>query len=289
MNDNEIVNLDFNNLEVFQNNKLILLTTFKLAHSWCRDKFLENKGINSTFSVVQNNYSFKLQQNSSTRNQEYFYEIQLIWNSLLEKKEKRDIVVLYRNPIEHLISGFMQDFSPLPLNFNNSEDIPQFKTLLHSYIYSLESPTEKKDSFIQKYLQNGITEKLFINYPILTKELIKLFFDYYLINAKYSNTSHFNLWLTFISNMYYSNLFDKNKFKFIDIYDDFLEIQLENYLENSVVPARNVLQQKSGRKHNYVFDYIKDLIHKNKKYYGIVSSLLYGELLFYEKIKNNKL
>ena len=94
MNYDKINNNIFNQVEIFENDKMIVLTTFKIAHSWCRDKFLKSENINSSFQIDMSSLSFELKQYNK-QNDEYYKKINSIWNSLLEKKEKRGYMPRY--------------------------------------------------------------------------------------------------------------------------------------------------------------------------------------------------
>jgi len=272
-------------VQLFQNDKALIITSPKIAHSWCKKHILPNEydSVGDSFGVHLK--TFKLQYESN----EYTESINKTWKSFLSKKEKKDLIILYRNPLEHLLSGFMQDWGTSP---TYDYKIPIVAIAFADFFFAgLSGNKFEKSDFFEKYNFNGgITNDLFTEYPFFTKELLKLLFDYYLKNGRYAD-GHFTLWLTFINNLIESDKFDSNKIQLINIYDSPLERQLENYIEFDKIKNTPRLDNENIRKHKYIFDFLKEIIKSNKDYNAIVATLLQNELGIYDKlesIKDNK-
>lgn len=274
--DKNIVRVHF-----FYNEKILLLTFPKIAHSLCRELFLENK-VDTTIDFNPTTLEITPTQDSTNKEyKEYFENVNSIWTNFLNKKEKRDLIILYRNPYEHLISGFMQDWFGGHSSSGTGRMAEPFISL---FINSIKGYPQKKESFFKKYYNHGIDENLFLEYPEITNELVDVLLDYYLTNAKYTGSAHFTLWISIISSIYYSNKIDRKKIKFFDIYDNPIQVQLKNYIEN--IDDSNIKHKKQN---SYAFKFVKKLIKNNQKYSSIINALLYSELQIYDKIKNNEL
>jgi len=285
MNIDKIGLQHYNGCVMFQNEKILLITTRKIAHSRCIQIFgnelISDGTKNFSFSV--NNSDLTLAPLNLQEESEYFNKINNTWNNFLQKKEKRDLVILYRDPLEQFISAFMQDFmSKMPHNsyycINNA--------LLYYFLENISASPLEKSNFLKKYQENGLSEEMFYSFNKIFVEFIKMFFEFFITSATYTD-SHYSPWLTFVSHLYYSNKIDKNKIKFIDIYENPLEESLKNYFDEPIekVPTYNY----KYKRHNFLFDYMKNLIMNNKKYTNVTSSILSNEILFYNRIKNNEL
>ena len=93
----------------FYTDKVLLLTVPKISHSRCRQLFLgkknQNDGFDVSFPISTKTFEFIGRDGN-----EYEMEVKNIWKGFLEKSEKRDLIFLYRNPLEHFISGFLKDW-----------------------------------------------------------------------------------------------------------------------------------------------------------------------------------
>lgn len=275
----------YNGCTIFQNEKVLLLTTRKIAHSRCRQifkDFLLSDG-NELFNFSVRMSTLELEPSNIQKESEYFEKINTIWNSFLEKKEKRDLVILYRNPIEQFISSFMQDFTYVPPHSNYFLlDL----ALIHYFLQNISAPPLDKSIFLEKYKKNGLTKDMFFEHNKIFVEFIKMFFEFYITNGTYSD-SHYTPWLTFVSNLYYSDKIDKNKIKFIDIYENPLEKSLENYFDEVIKPVHRF--DVKYKAHSFLFEYMENLIRSDRKYKNITENILNSDILFYNKLKNNQL
>lgn len=271
-------NLTLQRLNIFENKKIVLMTVPKIAHSWCNTKFLGDDyadSIDSEFSVNQITFelSHKIHQDIE-RDDEYFKKIKKTWEALLDKKEKRDLVILYRNPLEHFLSAFMQDYSK---NFypNDLNKQPYWEY----FVESLRVPSIVKSQFINDIQKtNEFNSDIVIKYPEISKEIIQINFDYYLKHGNLEQ-GHYRTWLSFVNRLITSSTIDSNKVRFVDIYDAPLEVQLKN-----VVDIENGPQYKNST-HSWSFNTLTNLLQDNERYYDMVSTFLRYEMLYYQDIK----
>lgn len=268
--------------DIFYNDKIVILTTLKIGHSKCREIFLgnQNSEIDSQFIINSSNFNLKPgpRESNSTIQSNYDDSIFKIWNNFLKKEEKRELIILYRNPKEHLISAFMQDF------FYVSENNNFGKAFIDLFLNTLNYDNHRKLEFKDKLLRDGINKELFKNYPSFTKPIINILLEYYLTRGEYLNINgHYTKWNTSIYLLYNSNLIDLHKIKFVDIYDNPIEIQLSNYLENYNVE----LNINDWKRHSYLFDYITNMILNISTLNKIVNGILEYEFVFYNKIKSD--
>ena len=269
-------NIDIQRLNIFENEKIVLLTVPKIAHSWCINNFLgKGTDINSEFSI--NQYTFEITDvdyNDNQREDDYFKKINDIWSLILDKKEKRDLVILYRNPMEHFLSAFMQDYSN---NFvpNSTNQQPYWEF----FIDSLQVPSVIRSQFLSDVTNTGKFDfDIILKYPDISKQIMIVNLDYYLKQGVFE-TGHYRMWLSFINKLITSDQIDRNKIKFVDIYDAPLEFQLKNVMSFKTKSAYDF----SG--YTWSFNFLKNIIDNNVRYYETISSFLKYEFLYYNEIK----
>lgn len=229
--------------------------------------------------MVVDKTNFQIIQNENSKKNDYFFEIEKIWNNFLNKQEKRDLVILYRNPYEHFISGFIQDWITKPITIESEPYINYF-------INSLPGSFIQKNKFFEMYCcsQNGLNYDLINDYYEIAYNLIKMKLEFYVSKAKYG-LGHYTPWLTFLQNLYYSNKIDTNKIKFFDIYDSPIELQLKNYIEE---PFSNK-KLDYYKINNYTINLIKTMMESDNTFLVHRNMLLGNEMDFYTKIKTNNL
>jgi len=272
-------NLTLQRLNIFENNKVIILTVPKIAHSWCNTKFLgegNRSSIDSEFAI--NYYTYELSTHihkGEKRDDEYFKKIEKTWNTILDKKEKRDLVILYRNPYEHFLSAFMQDYSK---NFYPGKSSNQ-QVYWEYFIESLQVPSIIKTNFINdSSLEESLTSDIVRKYPEIANKVIDVNFDSYLRAGSFEN-GHYRTWLSFINRLITSNVIDSNKVRFVDIYDAPLEIQLKNVVDIETGPSYD------SSTHSWSFSILDKLVSENTRYYDTISSIIKYEMIYYQEIK----
>jgi hypothetical protein len=257
----------------FYTDKVLLLTVPKISHSRCRQLFLEKKnqhnGFDTSFPISTKTFEFLGHDGN-----EYEMELRNIWKGFLDKNEKRDLIFLYRNPLEHFISGFIKDWVK-----NIEGNYGKAAPFVTNFINGLPGNTIDKKEFSRIFSKEGIEKKTFEKYYYFSKEIIKFLFDYHISNNEYSNSLHFTPWLTFLSSLYDSDKFDHKKIAFLDIYDGPIEYHLQKYVEIDYIP-------ENFRENEFLFYTVKEIIKENGKYKKQIDFILYSEFLFYNKLKN---
>lgn len=272
-------NVTYQRLNIFENNKIVLFTVPKIAHSWCNTKFIgkENESsVDSEFAI--NYYTYELSTHvhkGDPRDDEYFKKIEKTWNSILGKKEKRDLVIFYRNPYEHFLSAFMQDYSR---NFYPGVS-PNEQVYWEYFIESLQVPSIIKTNFINDIgLEGTLTSDIVMKYPEIATKVIDINFDSYLRKGSFEN-GHYRTWLSFINRLITSDSIDSNKVRFVDIYDAPLEVQLKNVVDIESGPSYNTST------HSWSFSILDKLVSQNTRYYDTISSVIKYEMIYYQEIK----
>ena len=218
-------------IDVVFNDKVIVITKLKLGHSKCRELFIgkTNYSIDTDFKC--DFHTLELISTKNKTSNTYTEDFTNIWNSVLNKTEKRDIVLIYRNPISAWLSGFYQDTTNM---YDNSyfKDTPYFT----EYINSLKHNNEVKQNFLKDFTNELNLRTLFKKeeYIPIISDIITKNLDYYMLNNKLGK-AHTKSWIPFIYKLINSNQIDTTKIKLLDLYDAPLEIQLNNYLNTSSV------------------------------------------------------
>lgn len=262
----------------FKNDKILILTKPKVAHSWCRDIFIEkNLDINTDTSFLVNFITLDiLTYFTDDFNKKYFDEISPIWTNFLNKNEKRDLILLYRNPFENWMSAFIQDYIR-PLVPRQEVQSPYFIKFIRD-IHSIE--TSIKEEFILECKSSNSYDKIFYQkYKKIMYEIYRIQFQSHLNNG-IINSGHYFPWITFIYKLINSNKIDSSKIKLIDIYESPLEIQLSPYIEMMEFDESNIKNNNSG------FDIMYKLISESNYKNKIIDSLS-DEINLYYDIKEN--
>lgn len=268
-------------VQIFSNKKILLLTTPKIAHSWCRDNFIEpsTKEI-SDFNIHKNTFNLVFFEDKEEKT-EYQKIQEKIWINFLEKKEKRDIIILYRNPFEHLCSALMQDWIKKPIP-------PSSLPFYHFCFESLNLPKIKKTEVLSKITQNyfsGFDKNFITMYPEVFELIVKIILDYILASGSLIS-GHYTLWLSFVKSLIESDKFDKSKIRLIDIYDAPLDIQLQNYLDSPVTLETTNTGRYKEFEHTH--SKIKKVILENEIYKKQIQILLHNEFSIYNEFKSKK-
>ena len=133
----------------FQHPKFFINTTPKTASSWCHERFERDEnsaGGDNGLMVNINDFSLEYDYDNDPHSKTAI-ERNKMWESLvLGKSCKKDFIFLIRNPLEKVVTGFVQDV----LNYNLNEKCT--KTIVFkNYISSLGYSEYEVDSFLDYY------------------------------------------------------------------------------------------------------------------------------------------
>jgi hypothetical protein len=255
------------NCLIFHNENLLLFTQPKIASSWCKKHFFNNSNeIHPSFIINKNLELIDSSGEYNEKNKENQKFIKNIWNSL-DEKNSRDIVFLFRNPLEHFISAFVQDFLIGDENTNRILKNLQNKDL------------DKKNEFLDKYKINNFefSNNIIKNYFEISKKILTDEFKNRIENYSFEY-GHFSLWLTLVNNLSTSNKLSKYDIQYIDIYSDDLKNKIGKYF--------NSIDESPIYSYKFIFDILKEIIDKSE-YKDYIYENLKNEIFIYNKLKIN--
>lgn len=269
-------------VELFSNDKVFLITKPKFGHSWCRTKF---EPINSQLSDFNTSFNIefvdlKLEESVDSLNsisKEYYLTITALWKNILNKREPRDIVIVYRNPIEAWISGFYQDTFGRS-SFQDIANTPFF----YNFVKNLNEISDiSKDEFLSDCNDYISFFDIFNNanhYPILF-EILNVYLDNYIQTSSF-NDGHNTPYLPFIYKLLNTNMIDTSKIKLLDMYDAPFEVQLKNYMNYQDIDPADINHKRDTLQLNIMKRIIED-----SKYKYFLSSYLGDKYNIYRDIK----
>jgi hypothetical protein len=266
-----------NEFRIYSNDKLVIITTKKVA-----SRFIE-KSLKLKITYFENtiiiNDDLKIEPfKNSIVNSEIRNDINLI-NS---KKSKKDLLFLYRNPYNKLISGIAQDFNIIFTDRNFLLDV------LLDYYYNEHTindiSKEELKIYAREYVngENKIKNEKYYKYFKSIYEFLIHKFIKYSYSSENDNTIHTHNYLYILYTFLNNNNIDLNKVKIIDIDSD--ENLLQNFLNLYEIETSSIDKESN----NSTKEIIESLLHKipNK---NLVDNKLKQEYFFYKLLKNSNL
>ena len=126
---------------IFESKKFYLQTTAKTASSWCNNKFGEPNNITFKINTLKG-YPDAIEKDDSEQTK-YVKD----WNSLMNGKScKKDFVFLIRNPLEKVVTGFIQDVILSEINESSPKSL-----LFQKYLLDLGYSQYEVTSFCNHY------------------------------------------------------------------------------------------------------------------------------------------
>ena len=215
-------------VDIVFNDKVIVITKLKLGHSKLRELFLGDaqSKIDSNFTI--DFHTLKI-TNPNTNSSSYTQDVINIWTNVLNKTEKRDIVLVCRNPVSAFLSGFYQD----TIYAHDIHDSLHFinNPFFIDFINSLKHDDTLKDKFLKHSKKENDIRSLLANieYTPIISDILRTYLDHYMLNNKFGK-AHTKSWIPFIYKLINSKQIDQSKIKLLDMYDASFETQLKNYL-----------------------------------------------------------
>lgn len=206
------------------------------------------------------------------------------WNNIIDKKSKKEFVVLYRNPFERFKAAIIQDFaSAISFNSFNSNffikelllkegfDDEEILLFLQDFAPILQSKTMSA-SFNSKIP----FEMLYLEMEPMLEYLLKVFIK----SAVLKNTHHYSNYISIIHSLDTNfNIFDN--IKYINLDGD---NEVENYFEKELLngsPTKHsnnfngkALVEKIIKENNILKDSLMMLLNKDILTYSILSGKL---------------
>jgi hypothetical protein len=129
------------NYDIHDSKKFYINTTAKAASSWCAEKFGESEPLQFHISTMKLNDQFN--DNPS----ELVSNVLKDWDSLLKGKScKKDFIFLIRNPLEKLVTGFIQDVLLKELHNDSVSSL-----LFQEFVIGLGYSKYETEQFCQYY------------------------------------------------------------------------------------------------------------------------------------------
>lgn len=277
-------------LRVFSSEKLIVITLNKVASRYV-SLFFKNDSptnyeatvdVDSEFNIM--NYTLPNKFNSLYKIKEStaIATLKKEWDEILNKKNKKDILFLYREPYERTISGISQEFLVDMENVKNT-----FITKLFvQNLYDINTYHSFLNDSITHIVKNE-KDKVYELYSNFIKEYIK--FESIALIKKH----HVRPYLIYLYDFLKNHDIDRNKLFLLNIDDS--SIDLESFLNRYELERNKKINDKTARGSN---NEIKQLVEKtindftsdvhNRELYSIaryIENIIEMETVFFEKIK----
>ena len=264
-----------------QSDKAFFIYNLKIASRYLEDvaKFpsLHFNLSGDDLKIINCNYNNNNPNDVGRISDDYINTIKSDWENLKISNTKKDIVILYRNPISRLATAILQD----SYSFITARDS-------HIYLFPILSKLDYSEKEIEDFLANVGVDNIMNESPYkleLFERMVISIIDVYADGfIRYSETesSHFNSHLLPLVKLLTTTKIDKNKIIMIDLDSD--KESLENYLKK--VSLFNPSPDSYSKYHNRTtrLDHIFRLISTpdiSKK----VMEKIKGELYAYNILK----
>jgi hypothetical protein len=152
---------------------LLVITHPKIASSWCKKTFLPFDDDNqiTTTCYIDENLTLYYDGGETLENIKNKSNIISMWDSL-EKNDSINVIFLYRNPFNHFISAFIQDF------FVFGEESPQLQNILN-ILENIDIPIDVKNKFLKMYKSNkyDLNKNTFNQFPFVWELVLEKVFE----------------------------------------------------------------------------------------------------------------
>lgn len=234
-------------LHYFSSNKLILITFNKGA-----SRFVSNYFEDYTEAVIRVNSEFEIVGghiiSSNSEEELSFKGLKEEWKSVITKTCSKDIIFLYRNPTERIITGIIQEFATAVCSGQHAH----FK-----FDFLLKNVLKDKPSGIitYKHILNHGTGFIYGIYNDDIMEgvrdnIIELFQDYLseLSITPITFTTHTHLYFCYLYFFISSKVIDENKFYLVNLSDK--KINLKSILEKYELVSKNSNEKDDDKNSN---------------------------------------
>lgn len=204
--------------------------------------------------------------------------------SIVDKKCKKDIIFIIREPLDRLVTGCAQEFfSGLHEKTGAGFDF-KLKMILRNFVGGEDLYRKIQTDYIN-FQSNAIYERLLDNEIEIIK---KLFLEYCLAfsETEITHTGHTNRYIPYLYDLLHSNILDSNKVKVIDISKskEILAKTLSNYYEVDIQSDEyNSNQWLSNSLYQITDDNDGFEKYAKSKIISLFESHLQTEIYFYNK------
>jgi len=198
------------------------------------------------------------------------------------KSNKKDVLILYRDPFKRYISGVVEDII-VNIDSNNFNE----RFYLRKYInkYNIDPYSLFKEFDSNSHNRDFLLSDDYIGF---TTDLLNDYF-FWQISTTPVNSHHSSPYLVVLNSIMSSNLIDNNKIKLINIDDD--RVDLYEILKNYGVDKYKIQGSAPNRKNQSnktFFKHISELIHSNKFFIDLVDGIIGIDYYFYEQFETSK-
>lgn len=275
-----LLHTDKLNLRFYESDKLIVLTKAKVASRTCDEYFSTTSSYVSDdtdidLEDIDGNYIPTLGKPSSDLNDRYTKLTDI-------KKNKKDILLLYRNPLNRLLSGIIQDNIIEHLNNPNFLVRDIIRNKCTNSIYDI--------SKLLRMLLNGnlnnTNNKLRSDADLVIRHLIKTLVNDINISLSLEQTVHIEPYLH-VYDYFINEKFDRIKVSLINIDNE--KNDLNNILSKyELINLNNPTLFKHSNSY-LVKSFIQYIDSNNINMSKIFHKYLYAEQYFYNKFEKSEL
>jgi hypothetical protein len=255
---------------IAENEKSFVITKAKVASRYLQEIYQPD-----VYNVPLNiNFEFSDINSLSDNQKNIFYRLSDI------KQNKKDILLLYRNPIKRYISGTIEDLfvSIGTTNFNE-------KYFLRRYLNS----SNIEPYFFFKQLEENIENKNFLLEDSYNTFLTSLLEDWFVWQNSTSAiiSHHSSPYLAIYDSMLNHPNIDRNKIKFINIDDP--ENNLTRIFQNYSKDVSDVIPENTNnlrQSNKSFFTFVKKYIEDNIAFSQLMNDVCQMDLYFYQKFES---
>ena len=284
------------NLRFFSSDKLILITSNKVASRYV-SSFFEKASPTNYGTLLNVDSDFNLISVDTQNAYETYYtfdkfsaiqKTQEEWESIMTKKNKKDVLFLYRDPYERTLSGIVQEF------------IISIEYIKHTFIAKLfiEEHMNSSPSLYYRFKNGSLFGASESDKLDATDEIYKLYESFLINYIEFESSNlikkhHIRPYLIYLYDFIKNSNIDLNKLYLFNIDDS--DIDLKETLLKYELTRNSQLTEKFSMGSNSLFkDILKNIIDQaflNNSNLGLLNSIEYFynmadiENTFFNKIK----
>lgn len=256
------------NFRFWSHEKIAIISRPKVASRFLDSAFGKHVSEYANQFTLNHDIELQIDYTSFNKNEiESFYKI-------FEKDNKKDILILYRNPYQRLLSGIIQDFKSIILKDNSVQNKLLIQIIFNDKENLKYSTLSNKE--INNLINNIESNPHFLNFY---KKSLKIYLDFILNNSvKTFNTVHTRSGLYILYPLIQEKIQNKSKLIIMDI--DNID---KNYLEDFLKKYDIFVDKNTNKDSNHNLKIIlKDIINSSEYYKKTIDNILYEEWFFYD-------
>lgn len=211
-------------------------------------------------------------------------------NLILNKKSKKDIIFLYRNPMDRIKTGLVQDFKGI---FNASHSSIYQMWLLISSALDIDrnniNEIQPYIDFFNKMPDGHKTVSEFLEDGVFYDNVKKLLESYIEYNMKYefNRTTHVSNYLDKLYCLVFNSGADTRKIKLVNI--DAGPYLLQQTLLPYFEGFEDVFETVNKQSNNVFIKMVNEILNENQRYEKQLLEYVSSDILFYNLLKKSNL